>query len=258
MDCRASGLNGSVLLRLPPGSRLCTIASSWCDAATFFCHGLRPPLRSGLRPPLFRCQLCELNLFLLQCTQACQTHHCHKCTAPMLLFPQCQHRFCNCQCPLRVAGTLLAASPARTIAASVSPFSDHDTGLERHWLFPPVPSWRPRLNCGFRFGEASNPGPGQTLLTSYFGDKPGAGPQRPPSGAPRSLDPSMNACVISVINPTSVLHKAALFSETQADILTLAVRNFCGRTGSGHHRPRHAKTWIPNALGSTCCLTLPR
>ena len=98
------------------------------------------------------------------------------------------HRFCGLQCPVHVSSRLLSTFPAS--------------------------SWRPRLNCGVRFGEASNPGPGQALLTSYFGNKP--------SPSPPSAPPKEDACVISVVNPTSVLHKAPLFSELGADDIVMS------------------------------------
>ncbi|CAE7407308.1 unnamed protein product [Symbiodinium sp. CCMP2592] len=175
----------------------------------------------------------------------CASGICHnQCHKSVALAPTGMHRLCRLQCPVPFESLLPLrglASPSQDVAGLPTTCQGC---LASRWLLLlvpllPPPIWRPRLNCGTRIGEASHPGPGQTLLTSYFGDTQGN--SLPPS--PSSED----ACVISVVNPTSVLHKEQLFCELQADVLALsetsAVQQVQTITGRAMHKHGYRVHW---------------
>ena len=90
-----------------------------------------------------------------------------------------------------------------------------------------VPVVRRFCWAGFRFGEASHPGP-QTRLSDFF-QAP-----RPPPEAKVAATPAPDAaiCFFAVVNPTSVLHKAPLLGQLQADVLVLSETSAVDRTQS--------------------------
>ena len=104
-----------------------------------------------------------------------------------------------------------------------------------------------------RVGEASHPGP-QTKLQAFF-PSPGL-PKDTAPAAPYSKDA---ACVFAVINPTSVLHKAAALKATGADVLLLAETSAVERaqslTGNAMRKDGFKVLWgqpVPSHSRDSC------
>ena len=76
---------------------------------------------------------------------------------------------------------------------------------------------------GVRVGEAPHPGPSQQLLSNYFGQSALAS-IKPQSSAPQLKKHThhVNAVVIAVINPTSVLNKTQELLALNADIIMMS------------------------------------
>ena len=104
------------------------------------------------------------------------------------------------------------------------PFESPSCSLTSVWLvIADASRWCGWPTHGLRIGEASHPGPAQQLLLSTFFPQTTCPtrPTPPPRRRPRPPTPG-HICDIAVLNPTSILHKAALVSRVGAHILCVS------------------------------------